>query len=167
MKEGWKRRCIMAALYGVVVFASLGMFMFLAKFLGFFGGIDASVTRMLSGPIEVGPAGVTFTQSPPLQLERESSKVLMRIDAVRDVDFSAGTLLLEDGTVRYVSVSLKDEAGKVYELSPISRGAALGFGFSDADREALSKENAFSSLSVKSDLPLSIRSIEWYSWTGK
>lgn len=166
MKEGYKKYVIVF-LYVVATIASAIMFVMLAKFLGFFGGVDTSVKRVLSGPVDIGPAGVTFTQSPPLRLERESSKVLLHAGAVRDIDFATGRLLFADGSTRHVFVSLKDEAGRIYALSPISRGVAIGFGFSDADRETLSKDTVFPSLLIRSDDSLSVVSIEWYSWTGK
>lgn len=166
MKEKYKKY-VLVFLYVVATITSVIIFVMLAKFLGFFGGVDASVTRVISGPVDIGPAGVTFAQSPPLRLERESSKVLLRAGAVRDIDFATGRLLLADGSTRHVSVSLKDEAGRIYALSPISRGVAIGFGFSDSDRETLSKDTVFSSILIRSDDSLSVVSIEWYSWTGK
>lgn len=131
------------------------------------GGVDNSVTRVVSGPVTLGTGEQRFIPSDPLRFERQSSKVLLHIDGASDVDFSKQTVALSDGSEHVVSVLVETASGKRYPLVSISMGSAIGFGFSDTDRQTLSPSDAFVAVLVRADAPVPVSAIEWYSWTGK
>lgn len=131
------------------------------------GGIDNSVTHIVSGPTTIGTEEQRFVPGEPLHFERQSSKVLLRIDGVKDADFAQGEVVLSDGSKRKLAISLEDASGKMYPLVLTSIGSAIGFGFSDADLQTVSPALVFTAVTVHSDAPIQASAIEWYSWTGK
>lgn len=154
-------------LFALVVIASLGVFVLFARFFGFGGGLDDSVTVPLSGPVTVGENGVVFTPRESLRISRASGKILIRSGGIRDADILHGTVLLADGSMRNVSVSLEDASGKEHVLVLTSVGSSIGFGFSESDLATMGKNMSFRSVRVRSDSPIPIDALEWYSWTGK
>lgn len=166
MNEKYKK-VVTFVLFSTVIIASLGMFMLFARFFGFSGGLDNAATVPISGPVLIGENEISFTPDSPLWISRTSSKILLRSAAIRDADLLRGTILLSDGSMRKVSVSLEDASGREYTLVLMSVGPAIGFGFSDDDFATLDKNTSFRAVKVRSDAPISLDAIEWYSWTGK
>lgn len=166
MNEKHKKIMIFVLSIAVII-ASFGVVMFFTRFFGFTGGLDNAVTVPISGPVLIGKSEMVFASDSPLRISRTSSKVLLQSAAIRDADLSKGTVLLSDGSMRKVSVSLEDASGRDYALVLVSAGPAIGFGFSGDDFAALDKNTSFRAVKVHSDAPISLDAIEWYSWTGK
>lgn len=166
MNEKYKKSMIFV-LFVLIAVASLGIFVLFARFLGFGGGIDSAVTVPISGPVTIGEDGVTFTPDESLRITRTSGKVLLRSQLISDANLVQGTLLLKDGSTRKVSISLEDASGREYVLILTSVGSAIGFGFSENDSSSIDKNISFRSVRIRSDKPVAIDALEWYSWMGK
>ncbi len=167
MNEKYKKIVTFVLFAVVIIVVSFSMLTIFARFFGFSGGLDNAVTVPISGPMLINENEAVFTPDSPLQISRTSSKVLLRSAEIRDADLLQGTILLSDGSTRKVSVSLEDTSGREYTLVLMSVGPAIGFGFSEDDLATLDKNTSFRAVKVRSDAPISLDAIEWYSWTGK
>ncbi len=132
------------------------------------GGIDNSVTRIISKAVTLGPEWTAFPLEPPLEVQRVGQKIRIRLEDVGGWVRPHGALLLRDGSQVEVEVELTDQNGGIHRLVPTTLGASIGFGPEQAEEGAgYFKHRKFTQLRVRSSRPVTAQSIDWYCWTGK
>lgn len=162
MRDALKNKTMLIVFSGVIVGIIIVFSIF--NYRQFFFNKDFlfdSTNRVIVRNYQIDSQWREVSIDPPLSVQRQSQKILIKLPGVKDWEHENHILLRDDGTKIKVEVVLVDQDGGYIELYPISIGASVGFGSS------FDEQKTFKAIRLRSDTAIEAEHVDWYCWTGK